>query len=114
MLERYGTYAAELLAALPVAQHPLEHAPGYSREEIAFLAEREEVVNLMDLLLRRTSVAFVGGMSAATLQEIAAAAAPALGWDASRVRAEVELATTSLRDAHRVELGHAGVAALTH
>ena len=114
MLERYGTYAAELLAALPVAQHPLEHAPAYSSEEIAFLAEREEVVTLMDLLLRRTSVAFVGGMTPETLVEIADAAAPALGWDAERTRAEVEAATASLRDAHRVDLGHAGVAALAH
>ena len=100
--------------ALPVAQHPLEHAPAYSREEIAFLAEREEVVNLMDLLLRRTSVAFVGGMTPGTLVEIADAAAPALGWDAERTRAEVEAAAANLRDAHRVELGHAGVAALAH
>ena len=112
MLERYGTYASELLAALPVAQHPLEHAPGYSREEIAFLAEREEVETLMDLLLRRTSLAFVGSMSPETLEEVAAAAAPALGWDAAHTRAEIETATAQLRDAHRVDLGHVGVAAL--
>ncbi|GAA1635025.1 glycerol-3-phosphate dehydrogenase/oxidase [Microbacterium flavum] len=112
MLERYGTYAAKLLTALPVTQQPLQHAPGYSREEIAFLAEREEVVTLMDLLLRRTSVAFVGNMTPETLEEIADAAAPALGWDQDRVRNEIEATTSSLRDAHRVDLEHAGVAAL--
>ena len=110
MLERYGTYAAELLSSLPVTQHPLAHAPGYSQEEIALLAEREEVVSLMDLLLRRTSVAFVGGMTPETLTEIADAAAPVLGWDDARTRAETSDAVAVLRAAHRVDLERVGVA----
>ncbi|WP_454140964.1 glycerol-3-phosphate dehydrogenase/oxidase [Microbacterium lacticum] len=110
MLERYGTYAAELLAALPVAQQSLEHAPGYSREEIAFLAEREEVVSLIDLLLRRTSIAFVGGVTGETLVEVATAAAPALGWDASEIDAQVATATEVLRDAHRIDVSTASLA----
>ncbi len=104
MLERYGTYAQEVLAALPVAQQELGHAPGYSVEEIAFLAEREEVVTLMDLLLRRTSIAFVGGVSMETLTEVAEAAAPVLGWDAETVRAQVEEAAQALEEAHRIDV----------
>lgn len=104
MLDRYGTYAAELLTELPATQRPLAHAAGYSREEIALLAEREEVVTLVDLLLRRTSVAFVGGVTAQTLAEIAAAAAPALGWDDAEVEEQIAAAAGILRDAHRIDV----------
>jgi glycerol-3-phosphate dehydrogenase len=55
--------------------HP-SSTPRLLAEEIAFLAEREEVVTLIDLLLRRTSIAFVGGVTAETLAEVAEAAAP--------------------------------------
>ena len=110
MLERYGTYAAELLSSLPVTQHPLAHAPGYSQEEIALLAAREEVVSLIDLLLRRTSIAFVGGVTGETLVEVATAAAPALGWDASEIDAQVATATEVLRAAHRIDVSTASLA----
>jgi len=110
MLERYGTYAAEILSELPVTQHPLPHAPGYSQEEIALLAAREEVVSLIDLLLRRTSIAFVGGVTGETLVEVATAAAPALGWDASEIDAQVATATEVLRDAHRIDVSTASLA----
>lgn len=110
MLERYGTYAAELLSSLPVTQHPLAHAAGYSQEEIALLAEREEVVSLVDLLLRRTSIAFVGGVTGDTLVEVATAAAPALGWDAEEIHAQVAAAAEVLRDAHRIDVSTASLA----
>lgn len=113
MLERYGTYAAELLATLPVAQQPLPHAPGYSAEEIAFLAEREDVVDLLDLLLRRTHIAFVGGVSVDTLREVAEAAAPVLGWDDEAVRTQVEQAADALLSAHRVDVRTSAPAALS-
>ncbi|MDN8550027.1 glycerol-3-phosphate dehydrogenase/oxidase [Microbacterium sp. NM3R9] len=110
MLERYGTYAAEVLAALPVAQQSLPHAPGYSVEEIAFLAEREEVVSLLDLLLRRTHIAFVGGVTTETLTEVAEAAAPALGWDRDAVETQVHDAATTLLTRHRIDVATSSLA----
>ncbi len=112
MLERYGTYAAELLAALPATQQQLEHAPGYSVEEIAFLAEREEVVSLLDLILRRTHIAFVGHVTADTLAEVAEAAAPQLGWDRDAVHAQVDAAAEALRELHRIDVRTSGLAPL--
>ncbi|PZU45733.1 MAG: FAD-dependent oxidoreductase [Microbacterium sp.] len=110
MLERYGTYASELLAVLPVAQHPLAHAPGYSREEIAFLADREEVVTLLDLLLRRTHIAFVGGVTRDTLIEVAEAAAAPLGWDVHQIQHQVDDAARSLEESHRIDVATSGLA----
>ena len=112
MLERYGTRATDVLAALPAAPRELEHVPGYYAEELAHLAATEDAVHLDDLLLRRTSIAFVGGLSEESLAEVAGAVAEALGWDDESTEAEIERARRILRDAHRVELGRGGIAPL--
>lgn len=110
LLDRYGTRAAELLEALPAEPEELSAAPGYFLEELRYLAAHEDVRHLDDVLLRRTSIAFVGGMTHDTLVEVAAAIAPALGWDRARRRAEVDRAAQILRERHRVVLGNPGVA----
>ncbi|MBC9943393.1 glycerol-3-phosphate dehydrogenase/oxidase [Leucobacter sp. cx-328] len=109
LLDRYGTRASEVLAALPSDPTPIATHPDYFREELAFLARSEHVVHLDDLLLRRTSLAFRGGVTSETLTEVAAAVAADLGWDEHTQREEVERATATLRDAHRVTLGKPGV-----
>lgn len=110
LLDRYGTRAAALVEALPPRPRELDAAPGYFAEELAYLARTEEVLHLDDVLLRRTSLAFVGGLTRGALQEVARAIGPELGWDAAARRREVDRATRILRDAHRVEPGSAGLA----
>lgn len=92
LLDRYGTVAASVIAAIATDPDdaPLEHAPGYSTGELRHLAAAEAVVHLDDLLLRRTSLAFTGGASPEAAEEVAAAVAPTLGWDAARVAGEIE------------------------
>ncbi|MDT0115618.1 glycerol-3-phosphate dehydrogenase/oxidase [Microbacterium sp. PRF11] len=110
MLERYGTRADAILAALPAEPTPVPDADGYYREELAFIAKNEQVVHLIDVLLRRTHLAFVGGMTERTLREVAEAVAEPLGWDSTRVDDEVARTTEILRSAHRVDLTQSGVA----
>lgn len=109
LLTRYGSRAAELLAELPAAPTRLATAPEYFAEELAILA-REHVVHLDDLLLRRTTLAVRGGLRRETLVELAAAIAPALGWDSERQAAEVDRTELLLRERHRVLLGTPGLA----
>jgi glycerol-3-phosphate dehydrogenase len=92
LLDRYGTVAASVIAAIATDPDdaPLEHAPGYSTGELRFVAAAESVVHLDDMLLRRTSLAFTGGASPEVADEVAAAVAPTLGWDAARVAGEIE------------------------
>ncbi|MFS0733476.1 glycerol-3-phosphate dehydrogenase/oxidase [Microbacterium sp. 1P10UB] len=104
MLTRYGTRATEVLEVIPAGAEPLPATDGYYREELAHLARTEQVVHLMDVLLRRTSIAFVGGMTARTLREVADAVAEPLGWDEARREAEIADATEQLRTMHLVEL----------
>ncbi len=93
LLDRYGTIATRVIAAITADPDDaaLVHVPGYSTAELRYLAATEDVVHLADLLLRRTSIAFVGSASEAAAREIATAVAPVLGWDAERIAAEVEL-----------------------
>lgn len=61
LFERYGT-RAEAVANFIVdaTDTPLHHLPSYSRREILFLAQEEQVVRLVDLLLRRTLLGILG------------------------------------------------------
>lgn len=102
LLDRYGTVAESVIAAIVVddADAPLEHLPTYSTAELRHLARTEDVVHLEDLLMRRTTLAFTGAVTAQTATEVAHAIAPALGWDAGRVGREI---TRALAHVHAAD-----------
>ncbi|GAB3119909.1 glycerol-3-phosphate dehydrogenase/oxidase [Glaciibacter psychrotolerans] len=106
LLARYGTRAADLIDfMIEGPDAPLQHNVDYSRREIEYLATTESVVHLIDVLLRRTSLAFVGGLNRDLLTELATLVAPVLGWSDERRRDEIEAAAQELSEAHGVELG---------
>jgi glycerol-3-phosphate dehydrogenase len=92
LLDRYGTVAAEVIDAIESdeADAPLATVPRYSGGELRYLARTEAVVHLEDVLLRRTSLAFIGAVTEESAREVAQAIAPALGWDDARVETEVD------------------------
>src|SRR6478609_1322563 len=87
LLDRYGTIAEDVIAAIEAdtADAPLRALGSYSTGELRHLARTEDVVHLEDMLMRRTSLAFTGAATEAVAAEIAAAIAPVLGWSAARV-----------------------------
>jgi glycerol-3-phosphate dehydrogenase len=105
LLERYGTRATALIEELAEAgDDRLQNAPDYSVQEIARLIRTEHVVHLLDLLQRRTSIAFTGGASTALLEELGSLLAGAHGWTPEQTDAEVETAAGILRTVHGVQL----------
>ncbi|GAA4357689.1 glycerol-3-phosphate dehydrogenase/oxidase [Microbacterium rhizosphaerae] len=92
LLDRYGTFAADVIRAIAAdpSDAPLAAAPAYSTGELRHLARTEHVVHLDDMLMRRTSIAFTGGATPEAAAEIAEAIAPVLAWDAARQAFEVE------------------------
>jgi len=94
LLDRYGTVAEAVIAAIETDAHdaPLAAAPHYSTGELRHLARTESVVHLDDLLMRRTSLAFTGGATPEAAAEVAAAVAGVRGWDAAATAAEVSRA----------------------
>lgn len=94
MVRSYGARAhepLELAAGNAELRHPLIDGAPYLRAEVPYLCQRECVVHLDDLLTRRLRVAlWVQGQALAQAPEVAALAAPVLGWDAARQAVEVE------------------------
>ena len=91
LLDRYGTTASEVIAAIVAAGEgdaPLETLPEYSTAELRHLARVEQVVHLDDLLVRRTAIAFTGGVTPAAVAEVAEVVADVLGWDADAITRE--------------------------
>ncbi|UTT63077.1 glycerol-3-phosphate dehydrogenase/oxidase [Microcella humidisoli] len=105
LLERYGTSAEAIIRRIEsVPDAPLAAAPDYSRAEIAHLAETEQVVRLVDVLLRRTSLAFRGLVTEALLAELAELLGDSLGWDSGRRAQERDDARLYLADRHGIDL----------
>ncbi|MDN3496329.1 glycerol-3-phosphate dehydrogenase/oxidase [Planococcus sp. APC 4015] len=94
LLDRYGTVAADVIDAIAddPDDAPLATLPDYTSGELRHLARTEQVVHLDDMLQRRTSLAFIGAVTAESAAEVADAIAPVTGWDAATRRAEVERA----------------------
>jgi glycerol-3-phosphate dehydrogenase len=101
LLDRYGTVAADVIAAIAADpdDSPLRAAPDFSTAELRHLAATESVVHLEDVLLRRTSLAFLGGATEEAAAEIATAISSTLGWDAERQRVEVARALAAVHAA---------------
>lgn len=103
LLERYGTRASEVIAAIGSgADAPLALDPTFSTGEVSYLARSESVVHLIDVVLRRTNHAFTGDVSTPLLDELAAIVAPVLGWDDARVATEIAGSIRELETLHGI------------
>jgi len=103
LLDRYGTRAGEVadyLAAGP--DDPLAHNAGYSRREIEFIALRERVVHLDDIVLRRTLMGLLGQTTLGLLEELAAIVGLALEWSPEDSAREIERTARILSTVHGV------------
>lgn len=111
LLARYGTRAEPMIDELVngdgAPDAALAGAADYSRREIAYIVATEQPVHLIDLVLRRTSLAFVGALSADLLGELADIMAAGLGWDETRRATEIAATRAELAEVHGVRLGTA-------
>lgn len=105
LFERYGTRAEA--AALSIARQPdqpLKSLPDFTRREVIFLCQQEQVVHLDDILLRRTLLAMLGRLTRAAVEEMSDAAGESLGWDEGRKKTEAARALELLASRHEVRL----------
>ncbi len=103
LFERYGTRAAEVVAFLRAGDDSLlESTRELSTRELAYMAEHEHIGHVVDVLVRRTSLAFRGLVTAELAREIAQVLSAHLGWDPERTREEAEDALHILQTAHRM------------
>lgn len=110
LLARYGTRAGEVLAFLAQGQDaPLQSTAELSVRELAWMAEHEHVAHVADVLIRRTSLAFRGLVTAELAHEVASHLAPCLGWDTHQIQHEAQAALSMLAQRHRAGTAISGV-----
>lgn len=105
LLTRYGTRAVDVMAYLDAGQDRALHSTReLSVRELEFMAHNEQVGHLIDVLVRRTSLAFRGLVTGELLNEVAGILAGPLGWDAQKRSAEINHAQEVLRRNHGVQV----------
>jgi glycerol-3-phosphate dehydrogenase len=103
LLTRYGTRAAEVINTLAdQASVPLSSDPEFTAAEISYFAEYEQAVHLIDVVLRRTNIAFIGQVTTELLAELATLLGAKLGWTPAEREQEIADTLAVLRDAHGV------------
>jgi glycerol-3-phosphate dehydrogenase len=104
LLTRYGTRAEAVMDYLDAGPDRLLHSTReLSVRELEFMAANEQVGHLVDVLIRRTSLAFRGLVTGELLNEVAEVLAVPLGWDGAARAAEIRHAQDVLQRLHRVE-----------
>ncbi|KQN51864.1 glycerol-3-phosphate dehydrogenase [Serratia sp. Leaf50] len=101
LLTRYGTTAADIAAFMTLdADSPLEHFPEYSRNELRYLIQHEQVQTLEDLLVRRTPMAIGGQLTQARVSEVGKLLAAELGWDSASSAQHLQTTLSRLASLH--------------
>ena len=105
LLTRYGTRAVDVMAYLDAGPDRLLHSTReLSVRELEYMAENEQIGHLIDVLVRRTSLAFRGLVTGELLNEAAEILSGPLGWDTSARAAEINHAQEVLERFHGVQV----------
>jgi len=119
LLTRYGTRAEEVMRFLDGAfldgtvvdgagnanpDRLLHSTRELSTRELEYMAAHEQIGHLVDVLIRRTSLAFRGLVTGELLNEVADVLSGPLGWDAARRATEISHAQEVLKRFHGVRV----------
>lgn len=105
LFERYGTRALEVARFIKeTSAEPLQALPGWTVGEVRFLVEREKAVHVDDILIRRSTLAWLGNVNRPVVEEIASIMAASLGWSGEQVKAEVERTLHILKEYHGIAM----------
>jgi len=103
LFQRYGTRARQVVEYINQGlDTPLTGLPAYSRREIEFLVKNEKVQHLDDLVIRRSLLAYLGGLELTKLKELALVTGSNLGWDETKRGTEVKRCLDILAEKHGV------------
>jgi len=105
LLTRYGTRAEDVISYLDAGpDRLLRSTRELSVRELEFMAGQEQIGHLIDVLIRRTSLAFRGLVTGELLVEVADVLSAPLGWDAAAKAEEIQRARDVLERFHRVQI----------
>ena len=104
LFARYGSRCREVSAYQVGDDTPLEHYPEMTCREVVFLVEKEKVVHLDDLILRRSLMAYLGHLNRPLIDELAEILAQSIGWNESQKETEIKRALQLFQDEHGIQL----------
>lgn len=113
LFERYGTRALEVArfiretdstSLVPRSSAALQSLPDWLAGEIRFFVEREKALHVDDILIRRTTLAWLGQVTRPVVEEIAAIMKHAHGWSEEQTDAEIQRTLRVLEEHHGVKL----------
>lgn len=105
LLTRYGTRADDVIRYLDAGpDRLLRSTRELSVRELEFMARNEQIGHLIDVLVRRTSLAFRGLVTGELLVEVSDVLSGPLGWDAAARADEIQRAREVLERLHGVQI----------
>ena len=105
LFECYGTRTEAIATFIGQGpDQPLLNVPAMSHREVMFLAQREKICRLDDLVLRRSMLAMLGRLTPSALDELSNVLGNELGWDKGQIAAEVARTLSVLEDKHGARL----------
>ena len=107
MLESNNKKAPNDLAgrgAYSKSEVSMEQNKQYSKREILYMVQNEDVIHLDDLVLRRTLMAYLGQVSIDAVKELADIVGGGLGWSEERRQKEIDRTVNILAEQHGVSL----------
>nr|WP_248764146.1 glycerol-3-phosphate dehydrogenase/oxidase [Pseudarthrobacter sp. SSS035] len=105
LLTRYGTRADDVIRYLDAGpDRLLRSTRELSVRELEFMARNEQIGHLIDVLVRRTSLAFRGLVTGELLVEVAEVLSAPLGWGAAAKADEIQRAREVLERFHGVQI----------
>lgn len=104
LLHRYGTRGEKIAEFISTnVDQELLNYPSFSRGEIAYLVQHEDVVHLDDFLLRRSMIGMLGMSSKDGLDELGQVIGGALGWTENKMQNEIQRTVHILRENHKMD-----------
>lgn len=105
LFERYGTRSKEVMQYMCSAQDkPLQSKADWTIREVEFLVMNEKAVHVDDLILRRSTLAWLGEVDLALVRELSMIMGNCLGWSEKQKEDEVKRTVELLKDRHGVVL----------
>ncbi|WP_082096014.1 glycerol-3-phosphate dehydrogenase/oxidase [Demequina flava] len=106
LFERYGTRARDVAQFIAAGPDVDIEGTDLSTAEVRFLVHVEHAVRVADVIQRRTTSAFRGGLTAKAVRDVADAMAPALGWSEEETAKQAQTCMDVLESAHGVAWNH--------
>lgn len=105
LFERYGTLVEKMLDYYGDKEVKLlDNKYLITENEIAYIAKNEKVIHLDDLLLRRTSIGWLGQANHENINQIAAVTGKVIGWSTDEIKGEIDRTKSVFEKNHSVTL----------